>query len=165
MDLSYILNKMTPLSEDVIRDILMSGNLEEIGWKLNESGKPPNADVDYVVMRDGRIMQVGVNDKVLFSWNVQNTGNDIVAYHVPISEKNQVPVEDNGHVELKEYNERFKNGEGIEDEELEALLEFYKDLEEKLSLLGPEFDLAKNEVRQRLRVLQSFSYHRNFHCE
>jgi len=56
----------------------------------------------------------------------------------------------------REIIERINIGDGITNPELDAALTFYKDLSDKLRLLGPEFKLMRNEIYATLERLKGF---------
>jgi len=53
-------------------------------------------------------------------------------------------------------HDKFLNGDGIADAELKLLLLFYKDLTDRMELLGREFTLSRNEIRNRYDLLKTF---------
>jgi len=59
--------------------------------------------------------------------------------------------------QFKEADEKFIQGDGISDEELQLLLEFYRPLAAKLKLLGPHFHLAWRECLSRTVTLIGFA--------
>ena len=61
----------------------------------------------------------------------------------------------------KEANEKFLEGDGIDDEELDNLLCFYRELEKYLLELGPEFKLAQKEVTDRFIRLKTYEHFRS----
>ena len=63
----------------------------------------------------------------------------------------------------KEAHDRFMVGDGITDNELLELLEFYESLDKHLSQLGEEFKLARNEVGYRKRTLERFKWFRELY--
>ncbi len=64
---------------------------------------------------------------------------------------------------FKEANRKFEDGDGIDDMELAALIDHYEKGLRFLELLGPEFGLAKKEVRRRLYNLYDFRTARRHH--
>ncbi len=57
---------------------------------------------------------------------------------------------------LKTANQKFLDGDGIDDLELGALLKFYKEMEAGLRFLGPGFRIIWKEVLRRLNDLEDF---------
>lgn len=51
---------------------------------------------------------------------------------------------------------KFRNGDGLSDDELDDLLSLYSRLDEDLRWLGPEFRLAWSEVLRCKMSLESF---------
>jgi hypothetical protein len=61
----------------------------------------------------------------------------------------------------KKIIEKIKCGDGLTERELDTALCFYRDLKEKLTLLGPEFHLATVAVIHTLVALESFHWSRH----
>lgn len=57
---------------------------------------------------------------------------------------------------------KFNQGDGVDDSELEMLLSFYRHALACLEALGEKFGLAADRVRSDLSQLKQFQYHRNF---
>jgi hypothetical protein len=58
--------------------------------------------------------------------------------------------------DLKKLNERFLGGGALTDDELDTLLSFYRDLEEKLSLFGAPYLLVWRDVFDKKKCLEEF---------
>jgi len=58
--------------------------------------------------------------------------------------------------ELKNVLGKIHRGDGITDPELQMGLEFLRELEWRLDLLCPEYQLAWKDVYMRLQVLEGF---------
>ena len=57
-------------------------------------------------------------------------------------------------------NEKFLKGDGIDDGELDILLKTYVDIEQKILLLGPHFELAHAEINRRKMRLEDYKWAR-----
>ena len=57
---------------------------------------------------------------------------------------------------LEELNQKFLDGDGISDEELDKLLELYSATTEALSILGAHFHLSWRESYSRLLSLEAY---------
>lgn len=68
----------------------------------------------------------------------------------------------NQEMDIQEVNQRFCNGDGINDEELNALLEYYTKAIEIIEVLDyrNEMDLFKRELRERKQLLDRFKFYR-----
>lgn len=56
----------------------------------------------------------------------------------------------------EDAHKRFLNGDGITDEELVELINYYNHLEKMLEILDKDFSLPLKEVRMRLFTLNQF---------
>ena len=63
--------------------------------------------------------------------------------------------------QLKKLNQKFRDGDGLTNEELSTLVELYKAMVEGLEVLGCEFFLATLVARDRLITLQSYKFARD----
>lgn len=63
----------------------------------------------------------------------------------------------------KQAHDKFLIGDGITDNELADLIEFYSGLVERLEILGPAFYLATKEARSRFMTLEDFHFARTNH--
>jgi len=57
---------------------------------------------------------------------------------------------------IETINVKFLKGDGISDDELNALLDWYVPVEDALRKLGPHFHFAWSEIRQRVETLRDF---------
>lgn len=64
---------------------------------------------------------------------------------------------------LREANQKFLDGDGINNGELMSLITFYIEMEAGLRFLGPEFRLIWKEVSRRLSDLEDFRRSREHH--
>jgi len=61
---------------------------------------------------------------------------------------------------LEAVLKKIGKGDGLTDEELELAIDFYKEAEWRLKLLGPHFHLAWREVYFRLTAFEEFKLNR-----
>ena len=68
----------------------------------------------------------------------------------------------NQEMDIQEVNQRFCNGDAINDEELNALLEYYTKAIEIIEVLDyrNEMDLFKRGLRERKQLLDRFKFYR-----
>ena len=68
----------------------------------------------------------------------------------------------NQEMDIHEVNQHFCNGDGINDEELNALLKYYTKAIEIIEVLDyrNEMDLFNRGLRERKELLDRFKFHR-----
>ena len=59
-------------------------------------------------------------------------------------------------VDFQVANQKFLDGDGIDDSELGLLLRTYRAILSMSECLGPEFRLYNNELRNRMYTLESY---------
>lgn len=65
--------------------------------------------------------------------------------------------------EMTPILKKISVGDGLTDAELNRARKFFTELENKLSLMGPEFFLALNPVRRKRMELDDFYHYRKYH--
>lgn len=66
-------------------------------------------------------------------------------------------------IEIREAVQRLNRGDSMTDHQVDQLVDFYKDLEQNLFLLGPEFWLARVQVSHLYHRLRGYQDSRRSH--
>ena len=66
-------------------------------------------------------------------------------------------------IEIREAVQRLNRGDSMTDHQVDQLVDFYKDLEQNLFLLGPEFWLARVQVSHLYYRVRGYQDSRRSH--